>query len=341
MMSLSLSPSKQMPFNMKLLRLSTLMSIFLLLFSCNKADESSGDNPSGDSPLLLSAEATSSFTKAYVPQGMYDNFKVCAAMEKDGTKTVVMNGYDVRFVNDDWSYVSDTQHLMYWNDSAERYLFTAGAPINAVTSMSATSMTLHLENNTTGSAMAAEPLKIEYGSDEFGNTVNLRFGYAHCRVCVAFVRNDTKDIAVTDIKLAPETAITSKANLTYNYDWSTTPAKATVELTSPEKSSASLSFADVTIPANTDDAIVSERRYYCVPDASNTKSWTVSLKCNGEDKTAEFVNSEIWQSGKNYIYVFQLTAKNPKLVNVITQDAFFDCNDIVSGGDFSNNDMTE
>ena len=328
---------------MQLLRLSTLLSILLLLHSCNKADDSSGEERLGDSPLLLYAETTTPFTKSYIPQGMYDNFKVCAAMEKDATRTVVMNGYDVRFVNDDWSYVNDTQHLMYWNSFADRYLFTAGAPIDAVTEMSATSMTLHLENNTTGSAMAAEPLKIEYGSAGFGKTVSLRFAYAHCRVCVAFENSSTEDIAVTDIKLTPKDAITSKANLTYNYDWSTTPATSTAQLSDKGTSGASLGFANVSIPAGTDkdNAVVSETRYYCVPDASNTTQWTVSLKCNGEVKTADFVNDKTWESGKNYIYLFSLIEKNPKLVNVITQDMFFDCNDIVSGGKFSDSDMTE
>ena len=328
---------------MQLLRPSILLSIPLLLFSCNKVDESSGENISVGSPIMLSAEATPPVTKSYIPQGMYDNFKVCAAMENAGMQTVVMNGYDVKFVNDDWSYVNDTQHLMYWNSFADRYLFTAGAPINAVKAISPTSMTLHLENNTTGSAMAAEPLKIEYGSADFAKTVSLRFAYAHCRVCVAFENSSTEDIAVTDIKLTPKDAITSKANLTYNYDWSTTPATSTAQLSDKGTSGASLGFANVSIPAGTDkdNAVVSETRYYCVPDASNTTQWTVSLKCNGEVKTADFVNDKTWESGKNYIYLFSLIEKNPKLVNVITQDMFFDCNDIVSGGKFSDSDMTE
>ena len=164
---------------MKMLLLSLLLSIPLLLFSCDKADESSGENVLGDTPLLLSAEATPPATKSYIPSGMYDNFKVCAAMEKDGERTVVMNGYDVKFVSDDWSYVNDTQHLMYWNSFADRYLFTAGAPIDAVKAISPTSMTLLLENNTTGSAMAAEPLTIGYSSADFAKRVNLCFGYAH------------------------------------------------------------------------------------------------------------------------------------------------------------------
>lgn len=325
------------------LRPSILLSIPLLLLSCNKVDESSGDNISGGSPIMLSVEATPPVTKSYIPQGMCDNFKVYAAMEKEGTQTVVMNGYDVKFVNDDWSYVNDTQHLMYWNSFADRYLFTAGAPINAVKAISPTSMTLHLENNTTGSAMAAEPLKIEYGSDDFAKRVNISFAYAYCRVCVAFENSSTEDIAVTDIKLTPKDAITSKANLTYNYDWSTTPATSTAQLSDKGTSGASFSFANVSITAGTakDDAVVSETRYYCVPDASNTTQWTVSLKCNGEVKTADFVNDKTWESGKNYIYLFSLTEKGPKLVNVITQDIFFDCNDIVSGGKFSGSDMTE
>ena len=53
------------------------------------------------------------------------------------------------------------------------------------------------------------------------------------------------------------------------------------------------------------------------------------------------MNNETWKSGKNYIYVFSLSEKNPKLVKVIEQDDFFDCIDIVSGGEFSDNNMTE
>ena len=148
---------------------------------------------------MVSAAPVSPFTRAYIPQGMYDNFKVFAASEKDGVQTVAMNGYEVKFENDDWSYVNDSQHLVYWYPNADSYLFTAGAPIDAVTSINATSMTLSLKNNTTGSAMAAKPLKIMNGSDYFGKRVNLRFAYAHCRVCVAFKKEGTKDMTISDI----------------------------------------------------------------------------------------------------------------------------------------------
>ena len=328
---------------MKLYHTITLLSLsLLLLVSCKEADDISGDDVPGYSPVMVSAAPVSPFTRGYIPQGMYDNFKVFAVSEKDGAQTVAMNGYEVKFVADDWSYVTGTQHLVYWNPNADSYLFTAGAPIDAVTDINANSMTLTLENNTTESVMAAEPLKIMNGSDYFGERVNLRFAYAHCRVCVAFKKEGTEDMTISDIKLTPDAAIASKATLRYSYDWSTDTPKATQQVSTTETSAAAFSFADVTIPAsNTSDAVTSATYYYCVPDANNTNQWQVSLKCNGETKQASFVNSETWQSGKNYIYVFSISEKGPKLIKVISQDNYFDCNDIESGGEFSNKDMTE
>ena len=328
---------------MKLHHTITILSLSLLLLNgCNEADEISGDDVPGYSPVVVSAAPVAPFTRGYIPQGMYDNFKVFATAEKDGAKTVAMNGYEVKFVDNDWSYVNDTQHLVYWNPNADSYLFTAGAPIDAVTSINATSMTLSLNNNTTGSVMAAEPLKIKNSSDDFGKTVNLRFAYAHCMVSVAFTKESTEEVTVTDITLTPDEEIASEASLTYSYDWSTETPTAIQQVSTTEKSADAFSFADVTIPANnTTDAVTSATHYYCVPDASNPKDWQVSLKCNGETKSASFENSETWQSGKNYIYVFSISEKGPKLIKVISQDNFFDCNDIESGGEFSNTDMTE
>ena len=322
--------------------ITLLMGSLLLLVSCKEADDISGNDVPGYSPVMVSAAPVSPFTRGYIPQGMYDNFKVFAASEKDGAQTVAMNGYEVKFVDNDWSYVNDTQHLVYWNPNADSYLFSAGAPIDAVTSINASSMTLSMKNNTTESVMVAEPLKIMNGSDDFGKRVNLRFAYAHCRVCVAFKKEGTEDMTISDIKLTPDAAIASKATLTYSYNWNTATPIATQQVSTTETSAAAFSFADVTIPAsNTSDAVTSTTYYYCVPDASNPKGWQVSLKCNGETKQASFENSETWQSSKNYIYVFSISENGPKLVKVITQDNFFDCNDIESGGEFSGDNMTE
>lgn len=315
--------------------------ILLLLDSCNKMDGISGEDISGYSPIFVSAENVSPLTKSYLPTGMYDNFEVYATYEMNGMQQIAMDGYHVRFGAEGWSYITDSQSLAYWNVNADRYLFAAGAPIEAVTSMDKTSMTLQLENNLEGSAMASEPLTIAKSSSEFGKVVNLHFHYAHCRICVAFVKNSDSDTEITNIKLTPGAPIASKAEMEYNYDWSITPSTATTLLTTTETDGASLNFANVTIPADTEDAVLSETKYYCVPDAANTNSWSVSLTCDGENKSTSFVTSDIWKSGKNYIFLFSLTDKNVKLVKVISQDDFFDCNDIVPGGDFSNNDMTE
>ena len=316
-----------------------MLSLSLLLNnSCKEADELSGDDVPGYSPVLVSASPASTFTRGFVANGMYDNFKVFAASEKDGVQTVAMDGYEVKFVTDDWSYVNDTQPLAYWSPNADSYLFTAGAPIDAVTAISATSMKLSIENNMTGSVMAAEPLKIANSSDDFGKRVKLRFGYVHCRVCVAFIKEDTEDVSVTGITLTPLNPIASKARVTYTYDWNEATPKATQQVSTTETSSETFSFADVTIPANSTKAETSATLYYCVPDANNEKQWSVSVTCKGEQKSAAFVNNETWKSGKNYIYVFSLSEKNPKLVKVIEQDLYFDCNDIVSGGEFSDND---
>ena len=319
------------------------MGSLLLLDSCKEADDISGDDVPGYSPVMVSAAPVSPFTRGYVANGMYDNFKVFAASEMDGTQTVVMDGYEVNFVTDDWSYVNDSQHLVYWSPNADSYLFTAGAPIDAVTAINATSMTLSMKNNTTGSVMVAEPLRIKNSSDDFGKTVNLRFAYAHCMVSVAFTKESTGEVTITDIKLTPDEEIASEASLTYSYDWSTATPTATSQVNTTGKSADAFSFSDVTIPASntTTNAVTSATHYYCVPDAANTNQWQVSLKCNGETKQASFENSETWQSGKNYIYVFSISEKGPKLIKVISQDNYFDCNDIESGGEFSGDDMTE
>ena len=96
----------------------------ILLNGCNEADKISGDDVPGYSPAMVSADNDSPSTRC-IPQGMYDNFKVFAASEKGGAQTVEMDGYEVKFGNDGWSYVNDTQKLVYWNPNADSYLFTA------------------------------------------------------------------------------------------------------------------------------------------------------------------------------------------------------------------------
>lgn len=323
---------------------AAMLFAILMLHSCSEEGVLSGDKVSGDSPILLSADRVTPFTRSYVPQGMHDNFKVYAVSEHGGERTTAIDGYEVKFKGDEWNYVTDTQHLIYWNSNADRYLFTAGAPISAVTAISETSMTLRLTNNNTASAMASEPLSVKQDSPDFGKLVKLRFAYAHSMVRVAFTKTATTDVTITDITLTPDAPIATEANMTYSYDWSTTPAQATTQLTTTATSASPLVYDEVTIPSNTTSVTLSETHHYCVPSAANPTGWTVTLTCDGETKSASFANDHTWESGKSYTYIFSLTDKTPKLVSVVTQDlqdAYFDCNDILPGGDFTDTDMTE
>ena len=78
------------------------MGSLLLRVSCKEADDISGNDVPGYSPVMVSAAPVSPFTRGYVANGMYDNFKVFAASEKGGAQTVAMNCYEVNLVDDDW-----------------------------------------------------------------------------------------------------------------------------------------------------------------------------------------------------------------------------------------------
>ena len=301
-------------------------------------DEISGDDVPGYSPIFVSVKTETPLLKSSLPKDMCKGFKVFVAKEKNGVSETVMDGYEVTYANGIWSYVAGSQELKYWVSDVDNYQFVAGAPVDSVLSINRTEMKLHLENNTRGSVLASEPLKIERNSADFGKTVNLFFGYAHCRVCVAFYHDSP--VEVKNITLTPETAITSEADVTYTYDWSVAPIGVTTTLTNKATSNAALVFEDVSVTAK--NAVPSATYYYCVPDETNGANWTIRLTVNGEWKQTRFVNNERWERGKNYIYLFTLANKTPKLVKVITQDAeFFDCNDILPGGSFDDVIMTE
>ena len=54
----------------KLHNTAIILSIILLLHSCNSVDEFSGGKTSGESPILLSAEPAKDYSRSYIPSGM-------------------------------------------------------------------------------------------------------------------------------------------------------------------------------------------------------------------------------------------------------------------------------
>lgn len=321
------------------------LSLILLTYGCAQVDELPGNDLAGHSPITLATDSVGTRSRAGIPEGMFDKFEVFALFRKSGVSTVVMDKYVVKYVAPTWTYESPSQPLQYWMRDADEYRFTAGScrDMADVLWLDADKLKLHMLNNRQESSLYCHPLRIGAADPEFGKVVNLRFGYAHCRVMVAFVNESDADALITDITLTPGEPITSEAEMTFSFDWNATPAATTAQVTKrTATSAASLAYDAVTIPANTADAVKSASMYYCIPDASNPTGWNISLKCNGEPKAASFENTHTWECGKNYIYIFTLEEKSPKLVKVISEELkYFDCNDIIPGGSFSNEDMTE
>lgn len=320
-----------------LIRIIPICLASLLVCGCGEAEELTTGVTEGRA-IRLSADRVAS--RGYLPLGMCDNFKVFVVEDKGSETTRVMDGYDVRFVAGEWTYASPTQPLLYWSDDADSYRFTAGAPIDAVTDISLSSLTLTLENGPTQSAMAALPLKINRSDDAFGKMVNLKFGYAHCRVGVAFINETEADIAVKDISLTPSAAITTKGMLTLTYNWEN--ATVTPHLVATENSNLPLVFADVNAPAGIAAERASDTHHFVVPDGDNPTTWTVSLKCDGVERSASFENTTPWQMGKNITYIFKVGHKELKLVNVVSTDLdYFYCKDTENGGNFVVDEMTD
>ena len=323
------------------------LSFILLTYGCAQVDELPGNDLAGYSPITLATDSAGTGTRAGIPDGMFDRFEVFALFRKSGVSTVVMDKYVVTYGTPTWTYESPSQPLQYWKRDADEYRFTAGScrDMADVLSLDADKLKLHMRNNRKESSLYCHPLRIGAADPEFGKVVNLRFGYAHCRVMVAFVNESDADALITDITLTPGEPITSEAEMTFSFDWNATPAATTAQVTQrTATSAASLAYDAVTIPANTADAVKSASMYYCIPDASNPTGWNISLKCDGEPKAASFENTHTWECGKNYIYVFSLTAKAVKLVHVVSQeleDSYFDCNPVLPGGSFSEGNMTE
>lgn len=311
----------------------------LLTFGCAGMDEIPGNPLAGYSPILLSTDSVERAARIAKPEGMHNDFKVYAAFRQSGIPTEVMDGYDVAYNGSSWEYESPSQPLQYWKRDVDDYLFTAGSPVANVESVDLQTLTLHMQHNLTASDLYSHPLRIGVADPEFGKTVKLHFGYAHCRVGVAFINNSETDVTISDIRLTPSAPVTSEAYMTFTFDWNTLTASSSLSPIATDGSP--LAFNEIIIPRNTATAQASDTRHYCIPDASNPTDWTISLTCDGESKSTAFVNEHAWESGKNYLYVFVLKTNELKFVKVISQDDYFDCNDIESGDEFSDADMTE
>ena len=250
----------------------------------------------------------------------------------------LIQGYRVNYINNQWSYTQGEgtggQEMKYWSYSADEYRFHAGAPFERVNEITASSLTLQVNATTSqdGTTLFTQPYVVKRGDAQFGNTVNLKFTYANCRVNVAVKCKASKEVKVSDIKLTPPASVRYPISCTmqFSYDWSRQSISLT-SLTKQSEANAPLEFAEITIPAESANSVESSSPLYMIPDAGITGQWRATLKIDGIAREVLFTVDKGWESGKSYIYSFLYTDQ-ATLLFLGTKTEFFIGEDMVNGG---------
>ena len=232
--------------------------------------------------------------------------------------------------------------MKYWSYSADEYRFHAGAPLQRVKDITASSLTLQVNATTfqDGTTLFTQPYVVKRGDAQFGNTVNLKFTYANCRVNVAIKCKASKEVKVSDIKLTPPASVNYPTSCTMqlSYDWSRQSISLT-SLTKQSEANAPLEFAEITIPAESANSVESSSPLYMIPDAGITGQWRATLQIDEEgDEDGDGTEMEVpftvdkgWESGKSYIYSFLYTDQ-ATLLFLGTKTEFFIGKDMEDGG---------
>ena len=238
--------------------------------------------------------------------------EVCVASSSEPLPLI--QGYKVNYINNQWSYTqgvgTEEQKMKYWSYSADQYRFHAGAPFDRVEKITASSLTLQVNATTSqgGTTLFTQPYVVKRGDAQFGNTVNLKFTYANCRVNVAVKCKASKEVKVSDIKLTPPASVyyLTSCTMQLSYDWSRQSISLT-SLTKQSEANAPLEFAEITIPAESANSVESSSPLYMIPDAGITGQWRATLKIDGIAREVLFTVDKGWESGKSYIYSFLYT----------------------------------
>ena len=259
----------------------------------------------------------------------YKDFKVWGyCLAESGSN--IMPGYIV--IHDDalgWCYTeipgTGNQELQYWSYSATLYRFHAGAPFERVKAMDSSSLTLQMDTTTSISktSLFSEPCLIKRGDPAFGSTVNLAFVYANSKVNLAFKCASLGDVSIKDIKLTPPSGAyyATSGKLELQYDWDL-PAVRVKTLTEVSYSDAPLAFPDVSIPAETTQAVQTPSPWYLIPQDSAKGQWKMSATIGESTKEVYFTLSKGWEAGKSYLFRFEYTDE-ARLVFLGTEECLF------------------
>ena len=277
---------------------------------------------------------------------LFTTFKVWGELCVASSSEPLIQGYRVNYFNNQWSYTqgegTEGQEMKYWSYSADEYRFHAGAPLERVNEITASSLTLQVNKTRSQdeTTLFTQPYVVNRGDAQFGNTVNLKFTYANCRVNVAVKYKAAQDVKVSDIKLTPPASVRYPISCTmqFSYDWSRQSISLT-SLTKPTYANDALAFSDIIIPAESANSVESSSPLYMIPDAGITGQWTATLKIDeegdgdgdGREMEVFFTVDKGWESGKSYIYSFLYTDQ-ATLLFLGTETVLFEGEDMEDGG---------
>ena len=306
----------------------SLMLLLSLLTACQQSD------------LPTEEVIPLSFSMPQTREGLsslFDTFRVWGTCITEGGSEEIMPDYRVNYhATEGWTYSigegTEAQTLHYWDPSASRYHFHAGAPAARVAGMTASSLTLTMTSTTAleETALYSQPHVVKRTDTAFGEVVNLNFTYAHARVNLAFKYQADAETSITRIQLIPPSPYATEGTLQMEYDWAMSTVSS-VALTDVTRSSEVLTFPDVKVPAQSAEAVQTAAPWYMIPDPSATGRWKVHITVGGQTKEVEFTVSEQWKPGRSYLYRFEYTA-DANLVFVGTDTELFIGEDPEDGG---------
>ena len=282
-----------------------------------------------------------SFSEGQTKAGLssiFETFKVWASAESEGGTSDLMPGYRVNYdAAQGWTYTSGEgtsgQELQYWNASASKFVFFAGAPQENVEAIDGELLTLNAISTTSlsGTSLFSDLYIVRRTDYAYGNVVSLNFRFAQARINLSFKYVSGVPVSIREIKLIPPASYATEALLKFNYNRNTEK----VSLTGVDPTSTTgnpISFPELSVPENSDVAIETSQPWYMIPDPATKGEWKLSANINGETKETIFTISKAWEPGKSYLYRFEYSA-DANLVFLGTKTELFVGEDLKNGGE--------
>ena len=302
----------------------------ILLFAASVSCQKSG----------LESGTPVSFSEGQTKAGLssiFDTFKVWASAESEGGTSDLMPGYRVNYdAAQGWTYTSGEgtsgQELQYWNASASKFVFFAGAPQENVKAIDGEVLTLNAISTTilSGTSLFSDLYIVRRTDYAYGNVVSLNFRFAQARINLSFKYVSGVPVSISEIKLIPPASYATEALLKFNYNRNTEK----VSLTGVDPTSTTdhpIRFPELSVPENSDVAIETSQPWYMIPDPATKGEWKLSATINGELKETIFTISKAWEPGRSYLYRFEYSA-DANLVFLGTETELFVGEDLEDGG---------